>query len=395
MYGFDYELEPVTEGALDKLKTTFANIWGSVWEKIKKAAEFLKTCIKNIGAMLRSKLTFAGREDSAKELVKTIGEKTEKFIIECSRAINAMYDAYSDVGNVKVRTMDEMTKRSAEEKEAEKDMTHRRISADAEGRVASYDARVSGGMSKGDNVDARSWDRFQERFGQLFTGMHKDAEDIKKDLLKLKAMPPLSYNTTLEGYKQLKNLYSANGKFGQEWSQLRTAHEFANEGKIKVALGKIVSMYNVAINAVNAFGNRLSTGKFKDDKGKGYRKGDEIRNTAKSEQEKIGKADAAAANNTTIIDKHGRMGDDTIASKITPNNKKYKFNTNTNNENGESGNESALLSRLYDMAYEDAMHDFEMKSQYISAFESVPDAFESFEMEDEFVDDFVPDPMFE
>jgi hypothetical protein len=54
-----------------------------------------------------------------------------------------------------------------------------------------------------------------------------------------------------------------------------------------------------------------------------------------------------------------------------------------------------MLSKLYDMAYEDAMHDFEMRAQYMSAFESVPDAFEAFEMEDEFVDDFVPDPMFE
>ena len=365
MYGFDYNYDPATEGAV-------GNFFSSVWRAIQSAAAFLRDCITSLASKLKkNKDDFVTTDGNARNLISEIGTKTESIIKSCSSAINSMFAEYgSSAGKVRVDDED----------------------SDTTGRVTGYRANTKsalgvgeddsvsfdptrGHMKKADNVDSEGWKEFQTKWGKVFSDMHGDAEDIKKKLTELKSMPALSYYTTTIGYKKLKDLYDANGKFGKEWSQLKTAHAFANPtGKIKGALGKIVSMYNVGISAAKAFGNRLLKGNFRDQTGKKYEKDNDHFYDAKaayygqgslSAAKKADKKDANR-NETAIVGKNGAYEEGT--------------------------KESALLSRLYDIAYEDAKHDLEMREHYISAFESVPDAFE---MEDEFVDDFVPDPMFD
>ena len=323
MYGYDYELAPANES----LFLLYFKFLSKVGQKIKEVAGILRTAIENVGKRIKlKKLGFATYDGSAKQIIAEIGSKTEALITECSKAINTMYATYTTLGE------------------------------DENGNTTyNYKAKH---MEKGANVSWTKWDNFQTVFGALFETMHQDADTITNRLNDLKNIPPLSYDTTVEGYKELKRLYDANGDFGREWSQLKTAHQFANDGPIKKALGKIVSMYNVGVSAAKAFANRLSSSNFRNDEGKKYALKADERKQAKDMVKNGGKI-KASNDKATYIAKNGRLTADEVRKKI-------------------GIGESAMLSELYDMAYEDAMHDLEMRDEYIKAFESVPDAFDEF-----------------
>jgi hypothetical protein len=348
MYGYDYT--PATESVI----SWFKNLVSSVGRKVKEVAEFLRRHIIELGRKLKgNKADFAAHDGMAMQLIGRIGRSTEKLIIECSKTINTMWNDYGNFGELKKVKDDSRDTINFFTSDGDKgfDPTH-------------------GNMKRDKDVSEDAYNNFQETFGKLFTNMHADAEGIQKCLNDLEEISALSYKSTVEGYKQLKDLYDANGKFGKEWSQLKTAHEFADDGPIKKALGKIVTMYNVGVNAATTFAKRLITNKYRDENGKRYSVFSEQRKQAKNEYKNNGRVDAAKAIDKDAPDRgdraytdRGRFTDDEIAAKIAHKNA--------------DAEESVLLSRLYDIAYEDAMHDLEMRSQYIKAFESVPDAFET------------------
>ena len=309
MYGFDYI--PANEG----IKETFGNIINIVWQKIKDAAAWLRDRINDLGKWLRGNKNKSSTNNGinveygtekhstlktgyAINIVRDIGSKTEAIIIECSRAINTMLRSYaSHYGKVN------------KEYRSHDDQSTAIIPAISH-------------MQKSDNISDTEWNGFQEKFGKLFTSMHDDAEKIKSDIAELQDIQDLSYEANLAGFTKLKDIYDANGKFGKEWTQLKTAHDFANEGKIKKAPGKIVSMYDVGINAAKAFAKRL-------------KRAEPV--AAQKIDTNITDRDKSA-----ILNHNGTMSKEEIDKRI------------------ENVKESVILSRLYDIAYEDAMHDFEL-----------------------------------
>lgn len=285
MYGFDYELEPANEG----IKETFKNIIEAVGRKISEVSTWIRNRIISIGKWLKGdKSDFAPNDGNAKQLVNDIGTMTEAFIVECSKAINTMIikyiDKYGKVDEVKVQAdPDDHKYRYKEFHAAYSTPTYvTRVSRTDGITVDKQVDTMHGHMKRGKDVSEEDWNAFQERYGKLFTSMHADAEKIKDKLTELQSMPALSYKTTVDGYKKLRNLYDANGDFGKEWQQLKAVHDFANAGKIKTALGKIVSMYDVGVRAVKAFGNRLNRGNFRDNDGDKFNKGDRHYNNAKA-----------------------------------------------------------------------------------------------------------------
>ena len=378
MYGFDYELEPATEG----IKEAFVNFWKGTWEKIQHLASTLKETIGDLGAKLkRNKNDFPTNDQNAKAIITRLGSKTEAFVKECAKSINTMYTEYGYVGKTQVYSNDNTI---ATGKSTTSVTTSHVVFDNDDTEFAVMFDPVRGHMKRDKYTSKEDWNDFQNEFGKLFTSMHGDAEDIKKDLIELKSMPPLSYNTTVEGYKQLKDLYDANGKFGREWSQLKTAYAFANVGPIKKALGKIVSMYNVGASAAKAFALRLKFGVFRNDEGKKYalkaddrkQAKDEVKNNKFAEAKRVNKKSGYSA---ASFDKHGQYNSlEEIYDKISENEKKH--HPEWDSIEVEITDESAMLSKLYDIAYEDAMHDFEMKAEYIRVFESVPDAFDEFDI---------------
>lgn len=120
-------------------------------------------------------------------------------------------------------------------------------------------------------------------------------------------------------------------------------------------------MYSVGINAAKEFANRLRFGKFRDNSGNKYAINADERKQAKSEYKNGGKI-VKADDKIAYISKNHAFTSAEILEKL-------------------GSKESAMLSELYDIAYEDARRDLEMKAEYIRAFESVPDAFDEFETE--------------
>jgi hypothetical protein len=385
MYGYDYT--PATEGIVSWLK----NIVETVGRKINEFTTFIRNAISSVGKTLRGNKDkksvdpeFAANERKAEELIVGIGDKTRDIITTCSTAINNMYAEYIKHGNL---TKGDLTSVHYAGGYNRPIVTAKPIDDGNGGTLYQeyYFDPTRETMQKGARTSDTDWNAFQERFGKLFTSMHKDAEDIRKDLTELQSMPALSYQATLVGYKHLRYLYDANGRFGREWSQLKTAHEFANEGKIKIALGKIVSMYDAGVNAGKAFAKRLVSANFKNDSGSEYNL------IAKSYNKAKAKADfhRYARYYYTGSDKSDfRKNGGPIAAKPVDKNHPYRsahvrssvdiMEPDEIDKRIKDVKESAMLSNLYDIAYEDAKRDFEMRAQYISAFESVPDAFESF-----------------
>lgn len=163
-----------------------------------------------------------------------------------------------------------------------------------------------------------------DEYASIMRSYDKHADKIKNALAQLKSMQSLSDDDIKRGYEALKSLYSANGRFGSSWSDVATVYEFVDsESKIKKILGKIVEMYNFGIKTTKYLGTKIM---------------------AEVDKE-VTSAEVNSEDLATL--------------------KKWR-----------SMNESAIISRLYDAAYESAMNDIKMRSEYIKMYESVPDAFE-------------------
>jgi hypothetical protein len=364
MYGYDYT--PATES----ISGWFKNLVSTVGRKVKEVAEFLKKQIIELGKKIKlGKDYFPTIENNASHLLSSIFNNTYSIIFACSDAVEIMFAEYISVGKV-TTTKDPYTSVDdtfyiLEDRKFEKKHYSK------SGLTIQSVAIGQGNMQKGDNVSDADWNKFQDKISELFELMHERADKIKQDLTELKDMPPLSYQTTVNCYKQLKSLYDANASYGRYWDKLRRANEFADpNSKIKKALGKIVAMYNTGVNAAKAFAIRLNTGNFKNGNNKKYRKGDDIYNKAKNDVKDIGEVSDKRAYKETDRAVYGTdRSIDEYRDKL-----KAKFKP-------EETKESVMLSRLYDMAYEDARHDLEMQAEYIRAFESVPNAFDEFETE--------------
>ena len=372
MHGFDYT--PATEGVV----SWFKNIVTTVGRKIKEVAEFLRRQITELGRKLKlGKDYFPTTDANAEKIINGLFMKTFSILDCCSDIIDEMYVDYLSIG--KFETKNErlhLTSKIMDDGDtfhiydAPKQEVRREIYKDHNYETRSFKLEP-GKMQKGNSTSDEDWNKFQNKIGELFESTHEKVDELRQDLTDLKNMPPLSYNTTLKGYKKLKELYDANTMYGKYWDKLRTAHEFADpNGRIKKALGKIVSMYNVGVNAAKAFAVRLNTGKFKNDDGKKYRKGDEIYNKAKDEVKNIGEFSDKRTPQRYDYDHFRRITEKGYKSMQEEFNYKGKY------KDVKYTKESAMLTRLYDMAYEDAMHDLEMKAEYIKAFENAPDAFE-------------------
>ena len=371
MYGYDYT--PATEGIV----SWFKNMVSTVGRKIKEASEFLRRRINELGRKIKlGKDYFPTTDADALDIINGLFLKTFDIIIRCDRVIDEMYIDYLSIGKFETKNEQYPSEFLNDGEtfhiyDAPKQEVRRERYKDENCETRSFKLEP-GKMQKGDNTSDEDWNKFQNKIGELFESTHEKVDELRQDLTKLQNMPTLSYNTTLKGYEKLKKLYDANTLFGKQWDRLKTAHEFADpNGRIKKALSKIVAMYNAGVSAAKAFAVRLNTGNFKNDSGKKYRKGDEIYNKAKNDVKNIGEFSDKRTPNQNDRQNNLPLKDDEYTLM------KDMFNYKGKYKDVKYTKESAILSRLYDMAYEDAMHDFEMKAEYIKAFESVPDAFET------------------
>lgn len=369
MYGYemDYDMSPASEGLGEKLGGFFS----TVWKKITEFAKWIKNKMKEVALKIRRMTgTTSDKEVSADsaEATKTINEieaSITAILDGCCVQIEEIYKAYEKVGKHETYDADtnERLKRGQTFSGQGTRIRSEKVSGtDIEKLVVddytkSYAAK--NGMdkldkdAKNDNAKMSEWNNAKEKIGIELMKQKGEAEKVSTKLKSLAKLGPLTLSATKSGYDTLREIFNANGKFGARWKKVKIAAEWST-GDIKAALNKVVSMYDVGVRATNAFGNRLASGNFRGEDGKKMDK-TEVKGT-KSEYAGVNK-----------VYKHNKSRND--------------ISTNRKDEKGfaaaQFSKESAsILDRIYEMAYEDAMEDIELRAEALEAYDSVPGMYE-------------------
>lgn len=380
MYGFDYELEPATEGKI-------GSFFETVFKKIKDTAEKIKQFIKDVGLKIKRMLGTTTKEQSVADSnevtakIKEIGDSISIILNTCSVEIDKIYAGYKKIGASKTETGEGsfVTSRSQNYNILEQDDTG--AVTKSENFTDQY--KKQSGMGKLDAEKAKDsklsaeWEALKQEVGTALAKQKGEAEKVSTKLKELSSYGPLGINATKQGYADLRAIFDANGKFGAGWKKIKIAAEWST-GYIKEALNKVVSIYDVGVRATEAFGRRLTRGFVRNDDGTKMEKAD--LKGVKSEYKELNKIYASNKSSRNISTK--RKDDNFDANRTANVNIKY---------GGESA--SYVLDRIYQMAYEDAMEDIAAKKAAMEAYDSVPGAYEFVE---ESVDpEFVLDPEYD
>lgn len=369
MYGYemDYDMSPASEGLGEKLGGFFSTVWKKITEFakwIKNKMGELKLKIQRMTGTTKAEQVTA---DSA-EATKTINEieaSITSILDGCCVEIEKIYAAYEKVGKHETYDADtnEKLKRGQTfSGQGTRIRTEKVSGADNEKTVVddytkSYSAKNAMDKldknARNDNAKMDEWNKSKEEIGIALMKQKGEAEKVSIKLKSLAKLGPLTKSATVSGYDTLREIFNANGKFGARWKKVKIAADFST-GDIKAALNKVVSMYDVGVRATQAFGNRLASGNFRGEDGKKMDK-TEVKGT---------KAEYAGVNK---VYKHNKS--------------RYDISTNRKDEKGfaaaQFSKESAsILDRIYEMAYEDAMEDIELRAEALEAYDAVPGMYE-------------------
>jgi hypothetical protein len=340
------------------------------------------------------------RKDSAEvtKKIKEIGDNISDILDNCSEAIDELYYAYSKVADVK--KIDRDTAKSADSKKMAIAMREKNgdgISAVGSGYnhregykfdgAADITANISkNGMNRTrkdlSEDESAAWNKEKQRLGEIFAKQGGLADKVASDLKSLSSYGPLTESATKNGYDELRAIFNANGAFGQKWKKVKIAAEWST-GFIKEALNKVVKMYDVGVRATQAFGKRLSGGNFRDNKGEKIDKKDK----KETMSEYASKNKVYNDKGNYDISTNRKNIQNVVRNMQGPRNSKRPWMQTATADNliTSAQKESALLDRLYEMAYEDVMNDLADQQYAMESYDAVPGAYE-------FVDDLGYDP---
>ena len=439
MYGYemDYGYEPATEG----IKSFFE----SVLDMCRKAGQMIKEFLDKIAYALKKMVndpdTVKKESSKATAEIKKIGKDIKDLLDRATDDIDRLLGVwilYAKGKNIKDR------QKGADAAEKGK---HVMITNNTNGKKETYsgidfskqngmDADLDHKAMEKDDALNREWDKAKASLGESFVKSERQATEISARLKGLSQYGRLTYNATKGGYDSLREIFDANGKFGDQWRKVQSAAEWST-GSIKVSLNKIVSMYKVGVSATQAFGRRLERGNVATNKGEAYsmkeKKGimaegkamnrvyadyttsRDITTGAKSKQ----RQDWAAAGNPPVDSSYGgRNGlvmDDNVkelgraavragtaytstdfakfkkegAYAGWTKDQKKEFDNGSSSKkrqmmvtagwapaNSSVGYAGYALDKLYAAAYEDAYNDIQEQQYYKDVYDSVPGAFE-------------------
>ena len=264
MYGYENDtLYPVSEGAIDTIKEWGKKVLDFIREQGKKIRMWMHNVavsIKNFFKKDEDKSYQLGAFKDTPKLVTDIGKGVTDLIESCVANINDLENVY------------EFTTR----------IGHYRTEAKAKGvnNLNNYDIglnatkaglRNSGnkyytpmGMSdlhiiknKLNAKDVQRWNEYVKFAEVQFKKNSEAANDMRSKLNELKKTN-LTHDMLKAGYDALKNIFSANSKFGMDWNNIVVARDWA-VGKIRKYLGDVVRMYHVGISVTNSLVSKLNT----------------------------------------------------------------------------------------------------------------------------------------
>lgn len=398
MYGFDYELEPATEG--------IGSFFSMVLDKIKAAGEKIKDWIDQVALKIKRMTGRTSAEqskkDSAEALKKIddIGSKIADILDNCSTQINRLYEAFQKVAAG--TETDKAYRRGAPQSNqygVNKGSVEANRNSTAVKRGDKYYDITSamtakGGMDKissdfkSGSAELKDWENTKQSVALALASSKGDAEKVSADLKSLASYGPLGIDTTKKGYNKLREIFNANGTFGAQWKKVKIAAEWST-GTIKEALNKVVSMYDVGIRATDAFGARLTRGFVRNENGEKMKKEDlkGVKSTYKFANKVY--AGNKSDRNISTDRKAGNFRD----TQFGRSGKQSVDNASNFSTDLESAN--YVLDRIYQMAYEDAKEDIKLAQEALNIYDSIPGAYEFVEesVDPEFEMDY--DPLYE
>ena len=351
MFDYTYDFEPATEGLGD----FFTTVLNKIKESGKKIKEWIEKVARRIRQMTGTTTDDEVKEDSkeVEEKIGKIGENISSILEDCTTVISELFEEYQKYGKYKEKEYKDYKDTS----DIVTGMANRRIRMKDGGGYKDFtDSYGRGGMNdlRKDITDKekKAWTETQQSAAMSLKEAYGKAEKVKDDLKSLSKYGQLTKSVTEKGYAELRDIFSANGKFGSQWKQVKAAAEWST-GKIREAFNKVVSVYDVGIRATDAFGKRLTSGSFRDEKGEKIKKSDKLETMKGAKYEQgVYKAYGKTTNTIKPTDKTRA---DYLAGK---------------------GNESAILDRLYQMAYQDAMEDIAAREEAMEFYDSIPGAYE-------------------
>ena len=454
MYGYemDYDyMEPATEG--------IRSFFESVLDMCRKAGQMIKEFIDKVAYALKKMVndpdTVKKESGKASAEIKKIGKDIEQLLKNTCGDIDMLVIGWTNFAKAKDVKTSNVKQRNAHMKNLRdgKYVAFAETDDRGRGKVTSVDFSKTDGMSadldtkameKNGEIKAQ-WQAVEAKLGRSFAESEKTATEISARLKGLSQYGRLTYNATKNGYDSLRDIFNANGKFGDQWKKVQSAAEWAT-GPIKVSLNKIVSMYKVGISATQAFGRRLERGNVAKNNGEAYsmkeRKGimaegkamnriydnyttsRDITMGAKDQRRQRWAAGTAAGPDgrpATAQDREtaralnaeyanaSKSTLDQIKKRLTSQEKaRYAtFKTSAQRDAYLASlaqskgitleSTSYALDRLYQAAYEDAYNDIQEDNYYRDVYDSVPGAFEFVEedadfdaYEDEMIYDYDP-----
>lgn len=452
MYGYemDYDyMEPATEG--------IRSFFESVLDMCRKAGQMIKEFIDKVAYTLKKMVndpdTVKKESGKASAEIKKIGKDIEQLLKNVCGDIDLLVIGWSSFAKAKDVKTANSKQRNAHMKNLREGKYVAFGETDDKGKakVTSVDFSKTDGMSadldtkameKNGEIKAQ-WQAVEAKLGRSFAESERTATEISARLKGLSQYGRLTYNATKNGYDSLREIFNANGKFGDQWKKVQSAAEWAT-GPIKVSLNKIVSMYKVGISATQAFGRRLERGNVAKNNGEAYsmkeKKGimaegkslnriydnytssRDITMGAKDQRRQRWAAGAANfgragttqgrsdlnAENAAYANA-GKGSLDQIKKRLTRQEKAQYATYKTSAQRdaylaslaASKGvtleSTSYALDRLYQAAYEDAYNDIQEDNYYRDVYDSVPGAFEFVEedadydaYEDEMIYDYDP-----
>jgi prefoldin subunit 5 len=361
MYGFDYAYEPAYEAT---------GFFGAVRELIRNTREKIKDFMEKVKTKLRRLTNNKDQiaEDSAEaiKIVDALSGKITELLSTVGKCIDDLYQTYE-------RLSDESSK-------VDTGRTRETYDNGANGQTVRNEAKIHqtdfsryGGMDKfkaKDDASKKEWQKAKIDLGNRFSAAAKTAEECSKDLKELTSMGKLSYDATKHGYDGLRKMFDANNGVENSWKKVQVAADWSTGG-IKESLNKVISLYKVGVKATNAFGNRLIAGNYRDDSGDRLEKEDR-RDKMRADRNRI-KIHREDEDYFDITTKRKDLKDAAKAD-VDSNNKFRQKSSYTPSASVDSV--GYILDRLYKVAYEDAMNEFDKRDEYLAAYESVPGAFE-------------------
>lgn len=400
MYGYELAYEPATEG----IGSWFKDFFAKVARKIKDFGSWIKDTMRKIGLWIRRATNTQSKSETmkdasrAKTIINSLDSSITGILNACIDATRKLVDAFDKVKGYKVMSDDERDRyEEAQKKFAESGNLNKMRN----------NGRIIGGRNKDDEGEDDGWKEYTAAYGKGGMGViNKDAtktqldawkkaradamevlapqagnaEEIRSKLQELTSLGALPLQATKDAYTTLSNIFSSNGKFGTQWNTVKTMHEWATD-EVKSALGKIVSVYDMGVRATTSFGNRLISGKFRNEDGSKFktdtrRQSDGSTNAANTKNIRAKTAAEYRLRNQSLINNAAKL-----SSASNPLDRRNMLTAPANSSVG-----AELLDNIYQIAYEDAMNDIEHQQYVQEAYDAIP------EYEFDTYDDFTYDP---